>query len=242
MTTTLDRRWSVTSRSAGLLQRPAVAYRGGPRLQQVAAEHRVRALQHGDQPFQAHPGVHVRPVQRLQGAVVQPPVAEQHVVPQLQPPASLPGVPCGGPSPVHTNSSRVGAAQPGRAVRPPVVHPGQLDRDAQLTPGLRQAGVRAHAGLDAAVWPAVHRGVQPADRSMPNPSRDQFVGPSAGSARPGSRRATRSRASRTRSGGCGRRPRPGRWCAGSAARRPAARRPGAAGPPGTASAGASPTW
>ena len=155
----------------GLVHRPQAAdgVRRGP--EQVGAEYRVLALEHHDQPLQAQAGIHAGPGQGHQGAVVQAPVAQHDVVPHLDPaPVRARGPLRRGTAGPHEQFG-VRATQPGRAVRPPVVHPGQLGRDAQLAPDLQQAGVRAD--LIAA---AEDGGLQPA-RVDAESAGDQLVTP-----------------------------------------------------------------
>ena len=224
-----------------VLQRPQPADGVSPGPEQVAAEYRVLALQDRDQPFQAHAGVHARPGQRHQGAVVQPPVTQHHVVPQLDP------APVAARRPLRRRTAgpheqfAVRAAQPGRAVRPPVVGPGQLDRDTQLTPDLLHVGVRADLPVAAKHGAAKHRGVQPAGID-PEPAGDQLVAP-AHALRAGVV-AERPRAEHLEHGQVGAVADLVQVGGAQAALHVgrAACRPGAAGLPGTASAGACRRW
>ncbi len=167
----LARRWSASRRSDRSLGPPQAGQRAHPGLEDVAPEHRRHALRDHQQPLQAHPGVHVRLGQRLQAAVGMAPVAHRHVVPQLHPALIGGGTPLRRAVTGPGEQLGIGAARSGRAIRPPVVVRGQLDRHAQLVPGALRREIGAHLPVAAE-----HGGVQ-ASPFGPKALGDQLAAP-----------------------------------------------------------------
>ena len=236
MTTTLERRWSV--RPAAATARPAARAADGTRStarNTSRVEDRPLALQDREQPLQAHAGVDAASGRAARGGRRR---AGGSASSRGSTPRPTAGRWSACPAAARRRSTRR-SPSPGRTGRsgrwttssPRRVSSTGTPSSSQVSQG---AGVRADLSSPPNTVTCSRSGADPEAVA------EQLVAPAQALRRPGSRRATRSRASRTRSGGCRRRPRRGRWCAGSAARLTRRRPSGCGRPAGTGVSGCMP--